>query len=131
MQHITASNNGNGSDPHSSLRLPGAELGIEVLSLRRSAGGYMLDLRYRVRDIAKAAPIRDLQLEPVLTDQKTGVRLVVPSQPEVESLRQRPVESALDRTYFVLFANPGRLLKAGDRVTLGFGDRRVENLVIE
>jgi hypothetical protein len=35
------------------------------------------------------------------------------------------------RTYFALFANPGRQIEAGDKVTVVIGDFRAEDLIVE
>lgn len=110
---------------------PGSELGMEVLSLRLSAAGYMLDLRYRVTDPERASTLMNPELRPHLIDQKTGAKLAVPRMPKVGPLRQTAEKLTTDRTYFFVFANPGRFLKTGDTVTLALGDHRVENLVIE
>jgi hypothetical protein len=98
--------------------------GVRPVSLRYSADGHMLDFRFRIVDPAKAQPLVDRRLTPHLTDEATGTRLAVPSSPKVGPLRQTnrfgpPKEG---RIYFVLFANPGRLVKPGSKVTVVIGD---------
>ena len=107
------------------------ESGIEVLGLNLSAAGYMLDFRYRVTDAEKAAPFVDRGVKPYLIDQATGAKLRVPNPPKVGPLRQHSLKRSAGRTYFALFANPGRHLKAGDKVTIVAGDCRLENLVVQ
>ena len=107
------------------------EWGIDVLGVTASAAGYMLDFRYRVTDPDKASPLMDRQAKPYLVDEATGAKLFVPSPPKVGPLRQTPRQLRTDRTYAVLFANPGRFLKAGDCVTVVVGECRVENLIIQ
>ncbi len=108
------------------------EAGIRVEALRLSAAGTMLDLRYRVVDAERAAPLLDGRQRPALLDGR-GARLGVPETPILGSLRQtaRNGKVALDHTYFVLFANPGRYLKPGDRVTLVVGEARLAELTVQ
>jgi hypothetical protein len=68
---------------------------------------------------------------PILVDQATGAILRIPSMAKMGSLRtsmKNPVEG---KTYFMLFANPGGLVKKGGKVTLLVGDLKTENLVVE
>ncbi len=107
------------------------KLGIEILSLRITAGGYLLDMRYRIRDREKARVFLDPKAELWLLHASTGARLKVPSPPKIGPLRQIPPESELDKIYFVLFANPGRLVKAGDKVGLEVGGVTVKWIPVE
>ena len=104
--------------------------GIRILSLRLSAGGHMLDFRYRVTDEEKALPIFDRDEKPVLIDQKRGAALSVPSPPKLGPLRtsDKPIAN---RTFFILFGNAGKRVQAGDKVSLVIGDFRVENITVE
>lgn len=114
-------------------RAPEAEamLGVRIKALRLSAAGYMLDLRYRVVDADKAAPLLDRKVKPYLLA-PNGARLGVPVSPKVGQLRStRRGTVHLDRDYAMLFGNPGHYLKAGDRITLVIGEQRIENLMIQ
>jgi len=104
--------------------------GIRILGVRAAAGGSMLDFRYRVLDVTKAAPFFDRKTKPYLIDAKSGARLVVPSSSKLGSLRQTPKFPVPNKNYFVLFANPG-VVKPGGKVTVVIGDFRAENLVVE
>lgn len=105
-----------------------AALGIKVERLSLTAAGYMLDFRYRVTDVGKAAPLLDQKVRPyVLTDQQT--RLEVPQTPTVGTLKQSTKAPQAGQIYFAMIANPGKTLKAGDRVTLVMGDFKA-NLMI-
>lgn len=106
--------------------------GIRPEALRLSAGGYILDFRYRVVDPARAAPLLDGRKRPFLVDAR-GARLGVPDTPILGSLRQtsRNGKVATDHSYFILFANPGKYLHSGDRVTLVVGDSKVTDLRVE
>lgn len=104
--------------------------GIEVLSMRLTAGSYMLDFRYRVLDTAKARPIFKRQVKAVLVDQDSGARLMVPNMPKVGPLRSSNMPKE-GKNYFMLFANPGQFIKSGSTVTVEVGDLKVENLKVD
>jgi hypothetical protein len=106
---------------------PVPAFGIEFLDTRLSAAGSVVDLRYRVLDADKAAPLLDRKLRPVLVNAATGQRYYVPQPPIVGSLRQTVRNQAVQvgRTYFMLFANPDRVLKSGDTLALWVGEQRV------
>lgn len=109
-----------------------AGCGVRVEALRLSASGYVLDFRYRVTDPEKAAPLLDGKQRPYLIDGR-GARLGVPNTPILGSLRQtsRNGKVSPEHSYFILFANPARYLRAGDRVTLVVGDAALPDLVVE
>lgn len=108
------------------------KLGIKIVGLRRSAAGYMLDFRYRLLDPAKAAQLLDRKLNPYLLDEATGARLSVPTAPKVGQLRPTSRNKIIPgRNYYILFANPGRYLKSGSKVTLVAGDALINHLTIE
>lgn len=104
--------------------------GVKVLPIRLSAEGYMLDFRYRVLDAEKAAPLFDRKIKPYLVDEATGAILVVPEPPKVGALRNTRKPQP-DRNYFILFANPGRYVQKGRKVTVVIGDFKAEHLVVE
>jgi hypothetical protein len=108
-----------------------AESGIEVVALRLSAAGNMLDLRYRIKDPVRAAAFLDRHADRYLIAQATGAQLRVPSSPKVGALRQAPQNPDPQRVCFTLFANPGRQVRSGDRVTLAVGACRIPDLVVE
>lgn len=106
-------------------------LGIEVEGIRLSAAGYMLDFRYRVLDPVKAAPLLDRKIQPYLLDEASGARLAVPDAPKVGRLRTTSRNKVIPgRNYYILFANPGRYLQAGSKVTLVAGDARISDLTV-
>ena len=105
--------------------------GIEMTSLRMSGNGHLIDFRYRVFDPDKAAVLGDKQYKPYLIDQVTGTRLVIPDTPKLGPLRQSATRLEAGKIYFMLFANSGRLVKSGRKVTVVIGDFKVENLTVE
>lgn len=108
------------------------KLGIRMEGLRLSAAGYMLDFRYRVLDPDKAAALLDRKIRPYLLDEATGAQLGVPDTAKLGQLRTTGRNKAVvDRNYFIMFANPGRQVQPGSRMTLVMGDARIENLIVE
>lgn len=110
-------------------RIP--DLGIEVTALRLSAADTMLDFRYRVTDSGKAAALLRRQTQPYAIDAATGTKLGVPRATKIGPLRQTAVDAAEGKIYFVFFGNTGRVVKRGGRVTVVFGEERIEGLVVE
>jgi hypothetical protein len=104
--------------------------GIEVLGATASGAGYMLDLRYRVLDPAKAAPLLVRDVPTRLVDEATGAVHLVPSPPTVGPLRQTTRRPEAGRIYFELFANPGGTVRPGDRVTFVLGDFTLEHVAV-
>jgi hypothetical protein len=107
--------------------------GVRIESLRLSAAGNLLDFRYRIIDADKALPLVDRRNKPYLIDEASGASLAVPNTAKVGPLRQtvkygKPKE---DRIYCIMFGNPGKFVKQGNKVAVVIGDFRVENLVVE
>ena len=109
---------------------PGKENGIEVKSVNISAAGYMLDFRYVVTDAAKAKPFFDRGIKPYVIDQKTNARLTVPSPPKVGPLTQTSNPPQKGKTYFIFFANPGKLVKSGDKITVVMDDMELKDIAV-
>jgi hypothetical protein len=107
--------------------------GIKVEGLRLSAAGSMLDFRYRVLDAQKAAPILDGKTQPYLLDEAHGAKLGVPDTPVLGRIRQtaRNNNILIDRTYFIMFGNPGKALHSGDKVSLLLGQVKITDLLVQ
>lgn len=108
------------------------EWGVEVLGIHTSATGYMLDFRYRVIDAKKAAPLLDRRIKPApyIIVEKNNAKLGVPVTSKLGALRQTTFNVKPNRNYFVLFSNPSRHVRSGDKVTVVIGDFKVEHLVV-
>jgi hypothetical protein len=104
--------------------------GIRILGIRLSAAGYMLDFRYRVIDPEKASSLLNRQSKAYLIDQATGTQLLVP-RTRLGPMRQTAVRPLANRNYFILFSNPGGIVKAGNSVTVVIGDFKAESLIVE
>lgn len=108
-----------------------AEWGVHVERLSLSAGGYMLDFRYRVTDAAKASPLLDPRAKSSVIPEGKEARLEVPQTPTVGTLKQSTRHVQNGQVYFALFANPAKLVRAGDRVTVAIGDFKVAGVTVE
>lgn len=106
------------------------DFGIKVVSLRPTAGGQMLDFRFRVVDPEKAKAVLDKNKKAFLMDSKTGKMLPVPVS-KAGPMRQTTLQPEAGRIYFMLFSNPGELVKEGGRVSLVIGDFRKDDILIE
>jgi len=103
--------------------------GIEITSIHLTANDHMIDYRYRVLDAEKAADLFKRQIKPQLIHQETGKVLAVPETAKLGPLRNSntPQEG---RIYWMFFGNGGKLVQAGDKITVVIGDFRVEDLVV-
>lgn len=121
------------SPPTPEKALLEATYGIKVEGLRLSAAGSMLDFRYRVLDASKAAAMLDGRVQPYLIDVAHGAKLGVPDTPVLGRIRQTARNNKIltDRTYFIMFGNPAKLLQSGDRVTLQLGSLKVTDLTVQ
>jgi hypothetical protein len=107
-------------------------LGIRVTGLRVSAGGFMIDLRYRVVDPQLARVLLDKRVPAYLVEEATGMKFGVPNTAKLGRLRaggQNNIHT--DRDYGMLFGNPGSHLKPGAVVTLVAGDIEIPHLTLQ
>jgi hypothetical protein len=104
--------------------------GVEVLFVRQTSAGYMLEFRYKVLDPEKAAPLFDRQVKPLLSHGESGATLIVPTPAKTGALRNsnNPIAG---HTYWMFFANPGKLVDQGDLVSIRIGDFVADGLVVE
>jgi hypothetical protein len=104
--------------------------GIELVAMRSTAAGHMVDFRYRVLDAEKAAPLFKRQTKPYLIHQGSGKVLAVPNTAKIGSLRNSNTPQN-GRIYWMFFGNHHRLVQKGDKVTVAIGDFRATDLVVE
>lgn len=110
------------------------DFGVELVAVRLSGADFLIDVRYRVRDVAKAQALLERKIHPVLVNEATGDRFYIPQAPKVGTLRQSATSkqpAQLDKVYFMLFANPDRKLRAGEKVTLHAGESTVRGLLVQ
>jgi len=106
------------------------EWGIEVMYVRQTAAGYMLEFRYKVVNAERAQALFQRQVKPMLIHAETGAKLIVPTPAKTGALRNsNPPKDG--QTYWMFFANPGQFVKPGEHVSIEIGDFVVENLVVQ
>jgi hypothetical protein len=104
--------------------------GVDVIGVRPVSTGFMLAFRYRIVDAEKAKVLNDKRSKAYLIDEATGNTLGVPNMENLGELRQKDAPE-LNRVYFIMFGNPGKLVKSGGHVSVVVGDFRVDNLVVD
>lgn len=108
-----------------------AKWGIQVASLRMTAGDRLVDFRYKVLDPDKAAVLGQRESKAYLIDQATQTKLRVPSSPKVGALRARADKPTAGTIYTVLFGNAAKVVHSGSRVTIEIGEFRAADLKVE
>jgi hypothetical protein len=104
--------------------------GVDHLKVRSVSSGASLEFRYRVLDAGKAHILSEKRAAPAMIDWKTGAKLVVPTMEQIGALRQA-IDQEPGREYWMVFSNPGRLVRPGDRVDVVVGSLRLEGLIVE
>lgn len=99
--------------------------GIRITMLAVTAGGGVVDFRFRVIDPEKAnnymhGPYNAL---PVLIVEKDGTRI----EPRPHT---HHVDYQFGRTYYTLYRNPGGAVESGTSVTVVLGDLLLNNVVV-
>jgi hypothetical protein len=104
--------------------------GVDQIRVHYTASGASIEFRYRVVDPDKAALLNDKSAEPVMIDERTGVKLQVPVMEQIGALRQvTPPERG--REYWMLFNNRGKVVRPGGRVDVSIGAFHARALVVE
>ena len=104
--------------------------GIELVAMRSTAAGHMVDFRYRVVDAEKADPLFKRQTKPYLIHQASGKVLAVPNTAKLGSLRNSNTPQN-GRTYWMFFGNHHGIVQSGDKVTVAIGYFKVANKEVE
>jgi len=104
--------------------------GIDIVGVRLTSSNWMLEFKYRVVDPKKAKSLLARNAKPYLTDEASGAKLAVPAMENIGELRQaaEPVEG---RTYYIIFGNASRIVKAGNRVIVDIGALHADGLIVE
>jgi hypothetical protein len=109
---------------------PEKNFGIKIVSLRPTGGGQMLDLRFQVIDPEKAKGVLDKNKKAYVLDDKSGKTLPVPVT-KAGPMRQTTLNPEAGRVYFMLFSNPGGMVREGGSVSLVIGDFRKDGIVVD
>jgi hypothetical protein len=104
--------------------------GIEIIGVKLVSSGAILEFRYRVVDADKAMPLFEKASKPYLRDELSGAMLAVPALEKVGELRQTAKPQA-GRIYYMVFGNPSKIVKPGNRVSVVVGRVRVDGLIVQ
>lgn len=109
-----------------------ARWGVELLGVRNAAAGNFLDFRFRVLDAEKSLPLFDHRIKPYVVAEKSDIKLPVPMAAKIGAFRptNRGKNIKADKIYYMLFGNPDRHVKTGEKVTVVIGDFKVEHLEV-
>jgi hypothetical protein len=106
--------------------------GVKLISLNLTSAGFMMDFRFRVLDANKALLLFDYRIKPHILVEKSQAKLPVPMAAKVGAFRptNRGKNIKADKNYYMIFANPDRHVKRGEKVTVIIGDFKVEHLTV-
>ena len=104
--------------------------GVELINVTPVSSGYMLALRYKVLEPDRAKVLNDRKSKAYLIDEATGTVLAVPAMENIGELRPGATPES-GRNYFMIFGNPGQLVKKGSRVSFCVGNLQANGLVVE
>jgi hypothetical protein len=104
--------------------------GVEPIGVKEVSSGLMIRFSYRVVDPEKAKALNDKKATPYLIDEKSRVKLVVPSLEKVGQLRQTGSPEA-GKIYWMVFSNKGNIVKRGTPVSVEIGKFRVDRMVVQ
>jgi hypothetical protein len=104
--------------------------GVKLISLNLTSAGFMMDFRFRVLDADKALSLFDHRIKPYVVAERSSIKLPVPMAAKVGAMRptNRGKNIKADKNYYMIFANPDRHVKRGEKVTVIIGDFKVEHL---
>jgi hypothetical protein len=106
--------------------------GVKLISLNLTSAGFMMDFRFRVLDTSKALTLFDHRIKPYVVAERSNIKLPVPMAAKVGAMRptNRGKNIKADKNYYMIFANPDRHVKSGEKVTVIIGDFKVEHLTV-
>jgi hypothetical protein len=100
--------------------------GVRVSHVAISGDGGLVDLRFIAVDPDTANVVHEAEYPPQIVDERTGV--------VVQDLLMGHRHSGrmlAGQTYYLIFSNPGDLVRRGDLVTVVLGDARLPHVRVE
>ena len=104
--------------------------GVAQPRVQLTASGNLVRFSYRVVDAAAAKALVDRNAMPYLFAPRSHALLRVPEMEQIGPLRQTG-EAEVGKAYWMVFSNKGRLVKAGDRVSVIVGTYQIDDLMVE
>ncbi len=107
--------------------------GVEPVHLRLTAGGYMIEFRYKILDVEKARILSSRKRTdfPQLQSLKSKAKLGVPYGPTVGYLKSNRWFHELGKMYIAMFSNGGKHLLRGDKVKIQIKDQLSTEFTIQ
>lgn len=105
--------------------LPGRS-GVRISQVAVTAGGGLIDLRFQVVDAERADAVHDDAYPPAVVQESSGlvVKDLLMGHSHTEAFHA-------GQTYYLVFENPGNLVKRGDKVSVLLGDAEVDGVTIK
>jgi hypothetical protein len=100
--------------------------GVQILRVATTAGGGILDLRYRVLDPDKAVVVHDKERPPQIIHEATRQ---IANRPFMHHSKGRDLHAAV--TYYELLLNPNEVMRPGDAVTVVIGGAKLEHVIVQ
>jgi hypothetical protein len=100
--------------------------GVRVVRVAASGGGGLLDLRFQVVDPDRAATVHDADTPPALVDEGTGGVIASLFMGHSHHGRLKP-----GVTYYLVFENPGNLVRRGALVSVVLGPARLAHVRVQ
>ncbi|MDF5755583.1 hypothetical protein [Spongiactinospora sp. TRM90649] len=101
-------------------------VGVRIVRVAVSGDGGLVDLRFRVVDIARAhGGVHDPARPPALVEEATGVVVK-----DMLMGHQHTGTFQREATYYLVFNNPGNRLRRGSRVSVLLGNARVRGVTV-
>jgi hypothetical protein len=100
--------------------------GVRIVRVAITGDGGLVDLRYQVIDPNAADSIHEPETPPLLVDEQTGLLI---NELFMGHMHHGQLKAA--QTYYLIFNNPGTLLRAGRPVTVQLGAARVAHVQVQ
>jgi hypothetical protein len=110
---------------------PEERWGVESQGISLTAADHLMVFRYRVVDPDKASGLMIRKDIPYFIHQATGQKVPVFRAAKVGRMQQTGTKPKADRVYSVLFNNPGKLVKPGQKVTVVIGNFKIEDMIVQ
>lgn len=104
--------------------------GVKLQGIHVTAAGHMLDFRFQVTDSQKAAPLLNIKNKPLVIVEENGIKLEVPNLPRIGTLRQTSKQIKNGMIFTILFANPGKMVTTGHKLTVHIGSFLIEHITV-
>jgi hypothetical protein len=105
--------------------------GIEPVHVRITAGGYMIEFRYKILDVEKALILSDRKEFPYLLSMKSRAKLSVPYGSTVGFLKSNRRFNKKGKNYIAMFSNEGQHMLKGDKVKVQIKNQVSTELVLQ